>query len=825
MAQQHSNTLDEARDLIIAILHKLNQIYVAAPTLQANTMIENSLFSCVADFKQAADKLVHPALRIATIGTTSAGKSTLVNALIGRQIAPMDAGEMSAGVLHLVHNEKRHLKIDEVQGLWDGIDAEYNEDSAIYEHIREKVFKVYHEAKKTKTIQIPEIRIEGELLPAAWTELLSLPSGVNIEIYDLPGLNNINDKENIKVIQNYLKQCFSLVVMNYLHTDSASRAELFKEIKKIVDALGGKTDAMIFVLNAVDARSENDDPLETRIAEFSNAIQQELKLTNTPNIIAITARALFYTQCTWGWSNPVDGEPTTDKALQIKQLKKFSIDCAKFLKENRKHNSAVKNWLRDIEDSLDESDDISDELLSTENLKIWIDWTWTHSGGLGLWKELGQRVNERFAEIVIAPTLIQPLASLETLLLKLDDYSTTQRITDKVDIEKKKAELQQKFEDLQIFLEQESQNFEEQIKLTVEKMTDDTFITNQEQRDCVIKELLGATTDDTRLIAVEEALRQIVLYIKNDLNFKVIEPVQNYYIHELGALELTEELIKSLSKEHSDAIVKAAERYQKRGMAGRAIKEGIYKKVFKSNDSDIEEVASIQNAAHILFREMRRGLSARASYLLQTRNYVMQESLKVLLERGIVATEKRIRAELPDTAETLLSIYRQRVADVDLGSLPDNIFELGKVDTIAVEDEIHNSQTESYQVASCFQTLTKEREVQTIEKINYVTISLPNAENMALMWQDGIEKAETALWRAVGEWFSQSAKTQNRLFQEALKEAQAHLLGLYLHRLEQSDAEYQVKLDELEYLDGLCSSIVQDNALLKNTAHMKGDMQ
>ena len=39
--------------------------------------------------------------RIATIGTTSSGKSTIVNALIGRRIAPIEAGEMSGGVLTL----------------------------------------------------------------------------------------------------------------------------------------------------------------------------------------------------------------------------------------------------------------------------------------------------------------------------------------------------------------------------------------------------------------------------------------------------------------------------------------------------------------------------------------------------------------------------------------------------------------------------------------------------------------------------------------------------------------------------------------------------
>jgi predicted GTPase len=832
---QHHNTLEDARNLITSIQENLNQIYAVAPTLNGNNVIHESLIRSAADFKQAAEKLAHPALRIATIGTTSAGKSTLVNGLIGRQIAPMDAGEMSAGILHLVHSDKRHLKIDAVKNLWDKVDAANVDDAVIYEHVREKVFKVYHDAKQKQTIPVPTIRVEGELLPAAWSDLLQLPAGVNVEIFDLPGLNNINDKDNFKVIQDYLEQCFSLVVMNYLHTDSASRAELFKEVKKIVDALGGKTDAMIFVLNAVDSRSENDDSLEDRIKEFANAIQKELKLKETPNIIPVSARALFYAQCTWGWNSPINGEPTTDKNFQISQLKKFSIDCAKFLKEHRKHSNEVKNWLRDIEDAIDDNDDISNELLSTENLKLWVEWTWQHSGGLNLWGELRQRVNERFSEIVIAPTLIQPLASLEIFLSKLDDYSKTQRIANKVDVEKRKQELEQKFEDLQSFLEQESRKFEEQIRLTIQKMTDDAIIKNVEKREEVIKELFGTTSDNKKLMTAEKELRNVVFDIREDLIDEIIEPVQNYYTDtEFGVSELEGLLSKVLPPEYTKQIVKAAELYQRSAMSGQAIKEGICKKVRKDNESDVSEIKKIEKIAHNLFKEMRAGLANRASYMLQTRDYAMQESMKVLLSKGTVEIEKCINTELPEAASTLLSIYRQKIAEVNLDSLPDNIFTLGETKIEDSIDEITKTidqtvnEKRTYTTGSCFESQHTEyvdvvKKVDVVENVEMVTLQLPNVEKMVEMWGQGIDKAETVLWRTVGEWFSKSAKQQNDLFQDALKEAQAHLLNLFTQRLDQSEAEYQNKLSELDGLDSLCKQIVLDSVSLRNSANMKGE--
>jgi predicted GTPase len=810
---QHHNTLEDARNLIASIQENLNQIYAVAPTLNGNNVIHESLIRSAADFKQAAEKLAHPALRIATIGTTSAGKSTLVNGLIGRQIAPMDAGEMSAGILHLVHSDKRHLKIEAVKNLWEKVDAANVDDTNVYEHVREKVFKIYHEAKQTQTIPVPTIRVEGELLPAAWSDLLQLPAGVNVEFFDLPGLNNINDKDNFKVIQNYLEQCFSLVVMNYLHTDSASRAELFKEVKKIVDALGGKTDAMIFVLNAVDSRSENDDSLEDRIKEFANAIQKELKLKETPNIIPVSARALFYAQCTWGWNSPISGEPTTDKKFQVSQLKKFSIDCAKFLKEHRKHSNEVKNWLRDIEDAIDDNDDISNELLSTENLKLWVEWTWQHSGGLNLWGALRQRVNDRFSEIVIAPTLIQPLASLEVLLSTLNEYSVIQRQSDKEAVEEKKIELEQKFKELKSFLEQESLEFEEQIKETVELISSAMASQDEQEIDFAIKKLFGIDNDLGESEAAEK-LNGVVAEIKMDLRNSVILPVRNYYLNGLLSSELSDELGQSLPPEQRDMISKAAERYKDRGFSGDVAHNG-YKKKVKRNDVTTDgyedaqkSMAEMQNACHILFREIRSGLTKRASYMLQTRDHAMQQALSVLLQRGMIDIEKRVHSELPESSETLIAIYRKKLASVPFNPLPEDIFELEKIDAVKQGDVTKHE-------GSCFKT-------PKIEKDGYVEINLPDASEMADMWYEGVNKAESQLWTAVAEWFAQSARIQNVLFQDSLQEAQEHLMELLNQRLVQSEAEYQEKLEELDKLEALSHSIAADSHNLKVSAKMLG---
>ncbi len=796
-----NNALDKARSLIDSIQEKLNQLYVVAPTLEGNNIIHQSLFSSYTDLTQAAIKLAHPALRIATIGTTSAGKSTLVNALMGRQIAPMDAAELSAGILHLVHSDQRHLHIKPIENLWNEVNESYTNDSNVYEHVREEIFKKYHEAKKDRTVTVPEIRIEGPLLPAVWTDLLKLPTGVGIEIYDLPGLNSIADKGNLKVIQDYLKQCFSLVVMNYSHTDTSNRAELLKEVKNVVAALGGKTDAMLFVLNGVNLRNEKDDPLLQRLSEFAIAIQTELGLSTPPNIIPINALALFYTQCAWGWSNPTEQEPTTNAVIQTSLIKEFHKDCAKFIKEYQKGNNDIKNWFRDIEDELENNNQyLPDELLTTEKLKEWVEWTWKNSGGNVLWGELRKRVQESFAEIVIAPALIQPLASLDTLLSTLDEYNKTQRLSDTTAVEKKKEELQQKFTDLQSFLEQESLDFEEEIKQNIQSISDAMTGGKKTDIDIAIDSLFGSGPKDPE---AAETLRTIVLDIKNDLTNNVIIPVRDFYGEDYVSIdELKEDLNKSLSPELRDSIAHAADRH--RYVTGEFPLNQVHK-------GDIEQERKLKNkeiTTHSLFKEMRAGLTARASYILQTRDHAMQQALSVLQVRGIVDIEQRIQTELPDNAETLLAIYRQKLVHVEFNSLPDNIFSLKEV-----KSEEFSKKDKTGESGSCFKSAT-------YEDIDYIKLELPNVNEMADIWIEGVNQAESLLWKAVGEWFAQSASVQNRLFQESLREAQTHLFELLNQRLEQSEIEYQEKLAELDALNQLCSDLKTDQDDLKMSGNI-----
>lgn len=200
-------------------------------------------------YREAVTRLDNPHLSIATIGTTSSGKSTIVNALIGRKIAPIEAGEMSGGVLKIKHSKEFKLEIEETAdavwetGVWENLSEE-----AMYDRIRNGVMLPYHQSRKQKDCLAPQVTAHVPILPAVDSNLLGLPEGIDVELIDLPGLKSIQDKDNLQVIQQQVHKAFSLVALDYMQVDDRHRKRLLEELKRVVEYLQGRTDSMIFIL-------------------------------------------------------------------------------------------------------------------------------------------------------------------------------------------------------------------------------------------------------------------------------------------------------------------------------------------------------------------------------------------------------------------------------------------------------------------------------------------------------------------------------------------------------------------------------------------------
>ena len=96
--------LNQARENLQRLGNAVSELVNLSPDVFGDEAIKARLQEFQQVYEEATQRLANPTFRIATIGTTSSGKSTIVNALMGGRIAPMEAGEMSDGIFTLKHS-------------------------------------------------------------------------------------------------------------------------------------------------------------------------------------------------------------------------------------------------------------------------------------------------------------------------------------------------------------------------------------------------------------------------------------------------------------------------------------------------------------------------------------------------------------------------------------------------------------------------------------------------------------------------------------------------------------------------------------------------
>jgi len=244
--------------------------------------------------------LESPRLILATTGTTSSGKSTIVNLLCGADLMPRMAQEMSAGVVYIHHSpNERHLKVHDTEGaLWE-CGEWYDLSDA---EIRDKLTKVMNEFNKSKGINQPATPYIELTYPLACfnnPELLalaSIPKTTQFKLMDLPGLRNSQDNTNAGVIKN-CRDALCIVAYNMEETDENRRLALIQEVLDQVKSMGGSPVRMLFVLNRIDVFRKDrdweyyqDEHIAKTKAEISGILHEKLpehhdslaKLTYSP---------------------------------------------------------------------------------------------------------------------------------------------------------------------------------------------------------------------------------------------------------------------------------------------------------------------------------------------------------------------------------------------------------------------------------------------------------------------------------------------------------------------------------------------------------------
>ena len=660
------------------------------------------------------------------------------------------------------HSKEFKLLIEETEGAqW--LAGEWNNigEKEIYARIRNGVMFPYHQARQKQELIAPQVTAYVPILPAEDSNLLGLPKGIGIEFIDLPGLKSIQDRDNLKVIQQQVHKAFSLVALDYLQVDDRHRKCLLEELKKVVEYLQGRTDSMIFILNRVDQRGQDDITIAERIEQLQLEIQATLNLDRLPDIIPLSGRFLYYAQCAWG-TNANSSNSAVDAAMRHHYLSGMLKDCSSLIRSHVCEDKTLKKRFRDIEDRLDNGKTIDDETMRKILYHV-NDW----SGGDRLWKCMRDRVQESFSELVILPALFDVLESYRLLVNTIDVEVNIKKIGKKEELKSKQQNIIDGSERLIREVENIRNRFQqEKIKTIINLLKQDS----QSERNNL--DQMGIESFDS----FYDTVRQV----EEDLVVELIFPVTNAFEQNKGTYELEEELTEVITPPKAKAIAKAYDLVNRKLNEFKLDDSGYFIRQVRHDDQEkLRSMEHAEKAIRSLYYAMRKAITARAEFTLQGQTKQFETGLLSLVNKLIEELKVACEQELPDLDldKVIISDFENHIAQ-NPPQLPEELFNFSdtiKQNTTSKREVVgKKKETQHYTEGSCFkQEKTRTVTKNVYEDIEYQELKLPDYKNMARQWAEGITQEKQKLWDILDRWISnyleQIVKECDRAIDKATK--------------------------------------------------------
>ena len=800
--------LHSVRELLYQLGEGVIELANSHPDVFDDTQLKSELEAFQKAYQEAKVRLEHPKLSIATLGTTSSGKSTIVNALIGRRIAPIERSEMSGGILKLGDSDTVQLVIENTQnaewetGEWTGLT-----DAELYNRIQQ-VMGSYHETRKQRTDCLaPQISVHSQLLPVRDRELLNLPEGIDLEIIDLPGLKSVQDRANLQVIQEQVKESCSLVALDYGQVDEEHRERLLQELKEVVESLNGRTDSMIFVLNRVDMRGADDFPLDQQIERLKGEIQEILSLETPPDVIPFSARLLYYAQCAWGTTG-ANFASNIDQETRLKLLQAMFKDCASIIRQSTAGDKNLRRWFRDIEDDVEDGELINDETMR-KILRYALEW----SGGQQFWDTLRYRVQESFSQLVMAPVLNPVFQKFNRLQEKISLQSNQST-------QKKKEEVRQRAEDLI----QQRQALEKETTKIPKKM--------QREVDSIVKSL-EKNTPSSQEYAIKKAkvigmknfeyLRKIVDEVIDDLNFNLITPIEEALEQHQPAFELRDILKDSIPLVYAEEIARAFEIIKEVSQTFTHNKESQHfcKRVRVNNEEEMKRLDQIEAAYNKLSISLSYAIVQRAELKLQAQCNSIEESVQTFAETQKTHIQNQIADVFPELAEAIEAEFAD-IIQSNLPKLPKQLFDLSspvQQNTTKKSEKVGTTtEKQNYTVRILF--LFKINRTRFVEKdiydeFEYRELQVPDFPAISDQWREGIETAKSELWHIIATWIKDYIQQIDNEFHDATNRVIELMHNSIKIRLEKKEQEFKKFKQNCLELDSKKNKLVQYNKKLQ----------
>ena len=226
-------------------------------------------------------------VRAGLVGLTKAGKSTILNGLLGNSFLPTSIQPETANEVSIIHNPSTpngELYAVRNKGDTPQLLAKGRED--IYETLRE-----LNDERKSKAFSYSKLILYAPLL------FLREVENVQLEIFDTPGLGKAGASH---VSQNELDvkdMCAFVFIINAQHLKTETESDLLSILRTFHPKLFSKLNRILILVNAYDTTYQDDSPGSLQAHEIPEYVSKYLREPdvlgeNIPphHIIPISAR-------------------------------------------------------------------------------------------------------------------------------------------------------------------------------------------------------------------------------------------------------------------------------------------------------------------------------------------------------------------------------------------------------------------------------------------------------------------------------------------------------------------------------------------------------
>lgn len=220
---------------------------------------------------------------LVVVGDFSRGKSTFVNAMLGKQILPSSVKPTTTVIskilyadkpsYKLVYKDGKSIKLDEKEFL--AIKAPKEEDESRFSELIHKFNPVELLAKKNPFLNVDYAEVK---YPLSFCEN-------NVEVVDTPGINDIDDTR-INITYNYLNKAeAAILVLSATQALSASELEFLKE-----RVIGNQINDIFIVINYKDRVLGEEE----KVLNFVKSKLQNLSIDTSKIFLVSSKKALMF---------------------------------------------------------------------------------------------------------------------------------------------------------------------------------------------------------------------------------------------------------------------------------------------------------------------------------------------------------------------------------------------------------------------------------------------------------------------------------------------------------------------------------------------------